>query len=236
MQGAMDRKALESGGLNLIAIFDVKDLPTALTEALLAAVQGHHACRQVILVGHGGRDLWTSLDPEQRQADDPIDTHTRQLVSSLLNASPQCRSFEFVYPPSDKPVPLIGLGALAGWHRASKFRVGINQLYGTWYAYRALVVADSDFEVTRPMSGASPCDGCAAKPCMAACPVSAVGEARFDFEACYRYRLTDGSACSHTCLARVACPVGADHRYAPDQIEYHYGLSLKSLKAYAAAK
>jgi ferredoxin-like protein FixX len=143
------------------------------------------------------------------------------------------RAAGVLYPLSSSPVPLVALGTLAGWHHGSPFRVGINAAFGSWFAYRALVLADSDFAVTAPLTAPSPCDSCADKPCITACPAGAVGTDTFEAPACFGHRLQAGSDCAARCRARAACPVASEHRYSEAQTAYHYGRSLESLRRYA---
>ena len=47
----------------------------------------------------------------------------------------------FVRDPGPLRTGLQQLGALVGWHQASRLMIGIDPEWGTWFAYRALVVA-----------------------------------------------------------------------------------------------
>jgi hypothetical protein len=57
-----------------------------------------------------------------------------------------------------------------------------------------------------------------------------VTEEEFDFKKCFKYRQHPTSKCKDRCIARISCPVAPDARYPEEQIKYHYGRSLKSLK------
>jgi len=219
---------LTEAGLNLVAIFDLSALPADITAGLVEA----HALkrfRQLILVGHAGPGLWQALNASPfRQAADPIDRFTIDRVRHFFSAAaPGCR-YEILYPGSGRP-PLQRLGALAGWHHPSPFWLGINGVWGSWFAYRAAVVADSDFAPTLPLTGASPCEDCRSRPCLAACPANALVDG--SLAACLDYRLAKASRCQLQCPARLACPVGSKERYSDAQIRYHYGQSLETLRA-----
>ena len=54
------------------------------------------------------------------------------------------------------------------------------------------------------------------------------------FPACIAQRLRADSACALTCPARLACPVGPEHRYSSAQMAHSYGISLAMLREYAA--
>jgi len=227
-----DQGVLARAGLNLHAVLNVATLPSDVRETLVATGVDLSAYRQLILLGHGGRALWQAIKAGGVEGDDPVDRHSQEAVQAYLDASPACGAYAFLYPASDSQVSLIRLGELAGWHHASPFRVGINRDWGSWFAYRALVLADSDFTPVTRAKDVSPCDHCTGKPCISACPAGAVTDGEFASARCLGYRLAEGSACALTCLARLACPVGAAHRYEDDQIRYHYGRSLDSLRAW----
>ena len=79
---------------------------------------------------------------------------------------------------------------------------------------------------------APPCASCDRRPCVAACPANALTGEDFDLDACLHWRMAPASTCADTCLARLACPVGAEHRYDAAQIRHSYGCSLDMLRHY----
>jgi hypothetical protein len=233
----LDAAMFDAVGLNLIAVFDLDALPVDMAAALRAAAASGSATtvRQAILIGHGGPGLWSAVQAAEVPGDDPIDDFTvgvvRRWIAAMLPGRDAC-----VLYPGPARVGLQALGRIAGWHHDSPFMVGINQRFGSWFAYRALLVTDSDFRPGAPMTGDSPCVHCAARPCVAACPAGALGMAgeRFDLERCIAYRSADGSRCASTCIARTTCPVGSEHRYPEAQIRHSYGRSLADLRRWLA--
>ena len=229
---------LVAAGLNLHAVFDVAALPVAVRAALGPVAPG----MRLLLVGHGGRALWSRVCAERSRGDlpakHPIDAYSTREVGAWLAANfPGARSV-FLYPqPLDAPVAvgLQQLGALAGWHHPAPFRVGINAAWGSWFAYRALVLTDAPLEPTPRVESASPCVSCTARPCVTACPAGALA-GDFDLARCVDYRLVAGSACAQTCRARLACPVASEHRYDDAQLAHCYGESLHMLRAWRAAE
>lgn len=228
-----DEKDLMTAGLNLVAVFDLSALPADM-HGTLSDVHDLAPYRQLVLVGHGGRGMWQALHQRgQQHQDDPVDSHSMQTLEKVLVAAPECRTFTFLYPGNSAGVSLTKMGALARWHHQTPFGIGIHPVWGCWFAYRALVLADSDFapEAAEPTS--NPCVSCAGKPCVSACPAGAVAtDAPFDAPACFDFRLKDGSICASQCLARSACPVGRDHAYDPAQQAYHADRSRKMLQIY----
>ncbi len=234
---------LTKSGLNLQAVFTISDLPPELINTLSEACAEMDQYRQVILLGHAGRDFWQALQGsslgkgELIASDNPVDSFTLQQVNSYFQQEHPAAKYQCLYP-GDQPVDLQAFGRLAGWHGDSPFRLGVNKQWGSWYAYRALVLIDKlppfdkSCQPKMPSAQASPCTDCSPKPCVAACPVGALGQAHSDFklQACLDYRVLPGSDCSHQCLARSACPVGQQHKYDQQQMQYHYGVSLVMIK------
>jgi Fe-S-cluster-containing hydrogenase component 2 len=89
-----------------------------------------------------------------------------------------------------------------------------------------------EFRYNSPVDRSSPCTTCQEKPCIGACPANALDGGNFSLQKCIAYRRRTGSKCQFTCLARVDCPVGAEHRYDDEQLRHSYGRSLEDLKKY----
>lgn len=216
-------------GLDLVAVFDVASLPATLRAALHSPANAPF--RQLILVAHGGRALWSAIEREGTIGDDPVDDFTVRTLSAHLDRELPGVRRQIAYPAADFGASLQALGALAGWHHPSPFLVGVNARFGSWFAYRAVVLADSELEVTVAAPDASPCDACTERPCVTSCPAGAIDAAGFDLGACIRYRRRPDSRCRSTCIARTRCPVGAEHRYGDAQLQHHYGHSLRTILA-----
>ncbi len=230
-----DFAALDAAGLNLHAVFALDQLPDALRDALHNECDPARRYSQLILIGNGGRALWQAIQREGVRSADPIDDFSVCKVGRWLAEQASGRLYEIVYP-GERLIGLQTLGERAGWHFASPFMVGINECWGTWFAYRVAVLADTDFEPTRPVPGESPCTPCRSRPCVTACPGKAIENRGFSLANCVRYRLCNDSACRTTCVARLACPVRAEHRYDDDQIRHAYAISLHVIEQYQGGK
>lgn len=230
-----DFAALDAVGLNLHAVFALDQLPDALRDALRNECDAARNYSQLLLIGNGGRAMWQAILREGGRSADPIDDFSVREVRRWLAAQASGRSYEIVYP-GERLVGLQSLGECAGWHFASPFMVGINERWGTWFAYRVAVLANTDFEPTRPVPGESPCTACRPRPCVSACPGKAIEDSGFNLADCVRYRLRPDSACQTTCMARLACPVRAEHRYDDEQIRHAYTISLRFIEQYQTGK
>jgi len=222
-----DFSLLNAHGLNLQAIFDWPAL-----QGTVDSVSGQTpAYRQLLLIGHGGRRMWDSLQTSNfRDQPDPIDSFSVNVVQRWLAETSPDAEYKIIYPADDRLVPLQQLGSLAGWHHASPFRIGINHKWGSWFAYRVAVLVDADWPVSEPQAWGSPCEECLEKPCVAACPAGAVSDQERMLERCIDCRLLEGSPCARQCLSRLACPVAEEHRYSEEQIRYHYAQSLQTIR------
>jgi len=219
---------LDDAGLKMHHVFNLADLPSDLL-APLAPTKDE---RQLIMFGHVGRRLWDCVQSEGIKTDSPIDEYSVRTVSDWFrNAAPMAH-FRFVFPiglPNGKHAGLQRLGMLAGWHHPSPFFVGVNARFGSWYAYRAVILTNTTFPPSETQDLGNPCLNCESKPCIDACGGSALISGKMDMDACHQQRLRDNSPCALGCLARLACPAGAEYRYEDSQIRHSAKGSLAAI-------
>lgn len=231
-QSALPDNALFEAGFNLQAVFNLADLPAPLVKELEGCSDKPHRYKQLILLGHGGRQFWATLKASGFKSDNPVDDFTLQTVGDYFARLPGGPAYAFLFP-GEKVFDLMALGRLAGWHHATPFMVGINQTWGSWFAYRAVLLTDTDFAASKPLSGvspfASPCAACDKKPCIPRCPAGAMDGTEFSLTKCVTYRKGENSLCRDKCISRIVCPIATEHRYDADQINYHYGRSLRMI-------
>lgn len=226
---AADFTALDDAGLNLHAILNLAQLPAEITADLRRRCDPTGRYRQLILIGHGGRTLWSALKASGISSDNPIDDFSSRTVEHWFTAQFPGTAHEIIYPGAI-PLGLQALGRIAGWHHASPFMVGIHPDWGTWFAYRVVLLAATDLAASTPRRSESPCTSCADKPCVASCPAGALDDDRFTLEKCLAYRRQASSRCKTTCIARITCPVGGVHRYSDEQITHSYSISLRDIE------
>lgn len=221
---------LAEHGLNLLAVFDCAELPAPVAGLMDAVVPDWRRWPRLMLIGSGGPEFWRALQRHGPADADPVDRFSRACAGEFVRDYLDDPPVRWLYP-GDTMVPLQRLGVLAGWHHSSPLGIGINACYGLWFAYRAACLIDRPLPVTPPWTGGSPCERCAGKPCVSACPAGAVAAAAaFSVQRCAGHRLVPDSSCARTCLARLACPVAAEQRYPPEQIGHHYRVALDSLR------
>lgn len=223
------KTVLDEAGLNRQHVFDVSSIPAGVLAPL--SIASHE--KQLFLFGHAGRRLWSQVQAGGSLSAHPIDDYSVSTVEQwFTQALPDAR-YRFVYPrglPTGQHVGLQRLGALAGWHHPTPFMVGIDSSWGSWFAYRAAVLADTDLPASPPVDQGHPCEACVAKPCITACPAGALDSGALEMDKCREQRLLEGSTCALACLARQACPIGIEHRYEDSQIRHSYAGSLRVLR------
>lgn len=218
-----------AAGLNRQHVFNLGELPADI----LGGLEPRPEERQLILLGHAGRHLWDCVQAAGLPGEHPIDDYCRQTVARCFAEQLPGTAYRLAYPGA-APVGLQALGTLAGWHHPSPFMIGVDRRWGSWFAYRAVILCATDFAPTPVVDHGSPCTDCREPPCIAACPAGAAGTP-FNLQACADERLHEDSPCAYGCLARNACPVGSEHRYAEAQIRHSFALSLAMLRQWRQA-
>ena len=225
---------LANHGLNLVAVFDSKQLPQDICGLLGEADIDLDSYHRLVMLGNGGRDFWQAFAQEPPQRNNPVDQFSIAVATRFIEACLMPCDWQLLYPGS-MLLPLQRLGELAGWCHPSPLGSGISPAFGLWFAYRVAFVTTADLPVHLMEVGDSPCLSCKTRDCVAACPSLAV---RWDdslkLDDCIEHRLQVTSSCATQCLARLACPYEAEHRYTTEQIHYHYSQSLASLRRYRA--
>ena len=184
----------------------------------------------LVLVGNAGPAMWRAfseaMSPETRaSARHPLDDWTRRVVGAIADELGATAVFPFDGPPYP---PFQRWALKAGGVFSSPIGPLIHPEFGLWHAYRGALAFASRLALPAPPTAASPCDGCAAEPCLSACPVDAFRietslPARYDVPGCVAHvTSTAGTDClGGGCIARRACPVGRDYAYGPEQARFH---------------
>lgn len=202
-----------------------------------AGIPGRGIAQAVLLLGPIGGSLWgpfsawRAAEPDHGGAH-PLDRWSKLVIGALADAIEITAIFPFEQPYQ----PFQQWAIRAEGLKASLLGLLIHPRYGLWHSYRgALVFTGEDVlrfgldlsalaEQEEPGRLPSPCDVCATRPCLSACPTHAVHSDRFDVAACRAHlaALGQGEGCMGAgCLARNACPVGADFRPGEAQLRFH---------------
>ncbi|MFQ5935764.1 MAG: hypothetical protein ACE5LB_05100 [Acidiferrobacterales bacterium] len=190
------------------------------------------AVATVVLAGNVGGDArWQAFQQTRSslQGPHPLNRWTREALSAVGSQLGAHVWFPFDGPPylpfqrwaqRTEPVTPSPIGPL------------IHPDYGLWHAYRGALAFAAPIALPAPDKRPSPCETCADKPCLSTCPVDALKPQGLDLDACLDHIASDaGSAClGGGCLARRACPVGQQYRYAPAQARFHMEAFLRNAK------
>jgi hypothetical protein len=184
----------------------------------------------LVLVGFTGQREWPAFagSPEARDGlADPLDRWSRRVVGALAADLNATAFFPFGGPPF---MPFQRWAMKAEPVRPSPLGILIHPDWGLWHAYRGALAFSDRLDLPLPDTRPRPCDNCAGKPCLSACPVDAFGPDGFDVRSCVGHiGSSAGSECLNAgCLARRACPVGAEHRHENAQANFHLRAFLKA--------
>jgi len=229
-------------GLNLTAA-----IPTERYE--LAAAPAYQAraifprCRSIVLIGNGGAHFWRAFKAHAGAhagwfaRDDPLDDFTREIiekdiVTPVRNAGAQCVA-AYPFGGSSPTLNFMQLATLAGLAGPSIIGVVVNPRFGPWIAFRAALLLDSELDHPGDALGFDPCPTCSTRPCISACPASAVSfPSGWNISECLAHRVGAYPDCATQCHARVACVLNPDERYPDEELAYHQARALRIMRPY----
>ena len=212
-------------GLNLQAVFKLSQLPDGIKEDIDRYAPGAEAYQYLIVLASAGSEFWRNMRQSKEGGSDPVDSFFIRCAENIFEGE----DYNIIYPGNHF------LPELAGWHHDSTMGLGIHPEFGLWFAYRGLVLSNSEFipYSESSESAGSPCETCRFKFCVQVCPANAVTTDGYRVQACKDYRLASKSLCQTRCVSRQACPIGKEHRYLLEQLQYHYGFSLAAIRKYS---
>lgn len=180
-------------------------------------IEDHHT---IVLLGPAS-DFWEIFQKSDEWlagVDDPIDQWSVRVISALAGEAGGKPYFPFGAPPY---APFLRWAVESGEAWPSPTGPLVHATHGMMVSYRGAIRLEGRFEREKPKN---PCESCAEKPCISACPCGALSlNAAYDAEACKAFLQTlRGEDCKYQgCLARRLCPIsmGAHRRAA--QSAYH---------------
>ena len=177
-----------------------------------------HDAKFVILIGNAGPDMFRKFARERNPAVDQIDEWTRDVVSALAGDLQAAAVFPFGEPT----YPFLSWAKRAGAGHTSPLGLNIHPTYGLWHAYRAALLFSVEFDLPMQSAGLHPCEICADKPCLSACPVNAFSGTSYAVDTCAGHVGSPAGMDCHDngCKARRACPVGQSFTYHPYQAQF----------------
>ena len=183
------------------------------------------AAATVVLVGNAGPDLWQRFKGHAAGAH-PLDEWCRQVLAPLAQNLGADILFPFDGPPHP---PFQRWAQRAEGLPPSPIGPLIHPEYGLWHAYRGALLFGQVLALP-PVLSINPCDDCADKPCLTACPVATFSAGAYDVAACVGHlrRPAGGDCMELGCRARRACPIGQDYHYNRAQAHFHMAAFLRN--------
>lgn len=180
----------------------------------------------VVLAGNAGPQMWLAFDAARAARPMTLDQWSGRVLSGLAAQLGARAVFPF-----DRPyLPFQRWAMRAEACHVSPLGLLIHPDYGLWHGYRGALLFAAAMDLPPPDRRASPCASCADRPCLTACPVGAFDGTAYDVPACARHLagMPEPACMDIGCLARHACPIGRDYRYAPAQARFHMQSFLRN--------
>ncbi len=172
----------------------------------------------ILLVGNAGPAMWEAFAPSIDGAPNPLDRWTKRVVDPVAEEF----GARAVYPFGEPHWPFQRWALRAETLYVSPLGILIHPEYGLWHAWRAALLFAERLELPSRSDAPSPCESCAEKPCLSACPVGAFSGSGYDVPACATHiTKSDADCLTVGCHARNACPVGPEWRYDDAQTRFH---------------
>lgn len=177
--------------------------------------------KTLLLIGPAEPGFWPHLkaQPEwQSGAADPVDRWSRRVIGQIACALGAKALFPFGGPPW-QPFYQWALRSGRAWD--SPVRLLVHDQMGLFASYRGALALQESLILTPPPP--NPCHTCTAKPCLTACPATALTEKGYDLPSCHSFLdSSDGANCMNNgCATRRACPVSQAYARLPEQSAYH---------------
>lgn len=178
-------------------------------------------CATLVLLGPREPGFWPHIaaQPEFRDgAPDPLDRWSARVIGALAEEIGATALFPFTGPPW---LPFYDWALRSGWAWAAPVRLLVHAKAGLMASWRGALALGGQLEL--PLPPACPCERCAEKPCLGACPVGALGAEGYDVPACHAFLdRAQGAACLEGgCRVRRACPVSESYGRMPEQSAFH---------------
>lgn len=195
---------------------DITNVAAALHLVPLGGL--HDGGKTTILLGPKEPGFWAYV--RQRPefltgGDDPLDAWSHWAITALGYVTGAQPVFPFGGPPFH---PFITWALQSGEIWQSPVGLLVHKDAGLLVSFRGALVFDVHIELSPPAE--NPCDSCADKPCLTACPVDALSPHGYDVPKCKEHINVD-PVCGGGCRVRLACPISQSYPRDPAQTAFH---------------
>jgi hypothetical protein len=169
----------------------------------------YSAAQTLILLGPAPNfwDVFTQSPEYIDKTPNPIDRWSKRVIDILaqdLDARPM---YPFGGPPY---APFLNWALQTNRAHSSQVGMLVHLDVGLMVSYRGALAFDQHVELPK-QGDDNPCHNCATKPCLTACPVTALTPQGYDVPKCKDFLQTSGGTDCMTagCKVRRACPLSA---------------------------
>ena len=193
------------------------EIAAAAAAVHLAPLGGFHENgKTTILLGPLEPGFWPHVTAHAEfRGSDPLDNWSEAMITPLARSLGARAVFPFGGAPHH---PFIAWALQSGEAWQSPVGLLVHKDAGLMVSYRGALVFEGD--VTLPQASHSPCGDCTDKPCLTACPVSALRPDGYDVPRCKAHIEADPQ-CRAACRVRMACPVSKSYGRDPSQTAFH---------------
>jgi hypothetical protein len=207
--------------MSLNALRDAaKNQHLAVLGALHAEPGDNLGAGTIALLGPAEPGFWPTVSQTPEFADgkpNPLDRWSARVITDIADTLGGMALFPF----GDPPRPFIGWALRSGQAFVSPASLLVHKDAGLFVSYRGAVLLPKVFALPAPAP--NPCESCATKPCLTACPPQALTVAGYDLPACHKFLDTkDGTGCmTQGCAVRRSCPLSQSYPRIDAQSAFH---------------
>jgi epoxyqueuosine reductase len=174
----------------------------------------------LIMLGPSEPGFWAHVSDNAEFQDgnaDPLDRWSENVISLIAKDLGGEPHFPFGAPP--KPFQSWAIRTGRAW--SSPVVLLVHDTAGLMVSYRGAILVPE--VLVLPETGPQPCEACEDKPCLTACPVSALTDNGYDLDHCHSFLDAEsGAICMQKgCAVRNSCPAGANYHRLNAQSAYH---------------
>lgn len=176
----------------------------------------------VVMLGPHEPGFWPYVTEQPEFGDGkphPLDRWSARAVGDLADRLNGMALFPFGGPPYH---PFFSWALRTGRCWQSPVSLLVHDHCGLFVSFRGALAFKPKVDLPEPPAS-RPCDACDGQPCIAACPVCALGSSGYDVQACKQFiGSVSGSSClDRGCAVRRSCPAGRGYRRIEAQSRFH---------------
>jgi len=177
-------------------------------------------CETLVLLGPLEPGFWDRIttSPEFAQPD-PVDHWSTRVIGDIATDLDATALFPFGGPPYQ---PFVSWALACGRVWQSPVSLMIHDDAGLFLSFRGALAFAERLDLPA-LVGNSPCETCADKPCLTACPANALTPESYNVPTCHAWLDEKrGKTCLEGgCLVRRACPVSQSYGRLAEQSAHH---------------